>query len=74
MRNTAYIFDLAERVACATGIRLDATDIGGGLGVAYFDGEEDLDTTALAKDLNPLAGAVRPPIRAPGSSWSPAVT
>ncbi|MFJ6215523.1 type III PLP-dependent enzyme [Streptomyces sp. NPDC092296] len=54
VKNTAYILDIAERVAQATGIRLDAVDIGGGLGVPYFEGEGDLDTTALAKDLNPL--------------------
>jgi diaminopimelate decarboxylase len=53
-KNTAYIFDLAERVALATGIRLEAVDIGGGLGVAYFDGENDFDLVALAKQLNPL--------------------
>lgn len=52
--NTAYIFDLAERIGSATGIRLDAVDIGGGLGVAYFDGETDLDLAALTKNLNPL--------------------
>jgi len=54
VKNTAYILDLAERVAAATGIRLDAVDIGGGLGVAYFDGEQDLDLAALTKELNPL--------------------
>jgi diaminopimelate decarboxylase len=59
VRNTAYIFDLAERVAAATGTRLDATDIGGGLGVAYFDGEQDLDVDVLAKGLNPLVERYR---------------
>ncbi|MFC0541610.1 type III PLP-dependent enzyme [Kutzneria chonburiensis] len=54
VKNTAYILDLAERIAAATGIRLDAVDIGGGLGVAYFDGEQDLDLAALTKELNPL--------------------
>jgi diaminopimelate decarboxylase len=53
-KNTAYILDLAERVAAATGIRLDTVDIGGGLGVAYFDGEEDLDADQVAKEINPL--------------------
>jgi diaminopimelate decarboxylase len=53
-KNTAYVFDLAERVVEATGIRLDAVDIGGGMGVAYFEGEEDLDLLLLAKELNPL--------------------
>jgi diaminopimelate decarboxylase len=54
VKNTAYVLDLAERIAQATGIRLDAVDIGGGLGVAYFEGEHDPDLAALAKDLNPL--------------------
>jgi len=56
LQNTAYVFDLAERIAQAAGIRLDAVDIGGGLGVAYFDGEDDLDLAALVKELNPLVG------------------
>jgi diaminopimelate decarboxylase len=56
VRNTAYVLELADRVADRTGIRLDAVDIGGGLGVAYFDGEDDLDLPALAKELNPLLG------------------
>jgi diaminopimelate decarboxylase len=54
VKNTAYILDLADRVAAATGIPLGAVDIGGGLGVAYFEKEDDLDVAALAKDLNPL--------------------
>lgn len=53
-KNTRYVLDLAERVAEATGIRLDAVDIGGGLGVAYFDGEADLDPVDVATELNPL--------------------
>lgn len=53
-RNTAYVLDLAERAAAATGIALDAVDVGGGLGVAYFDGEQDLDLAALAAGVNPL--------------------
>jgi len=53
-KNTRYVLDLADRVVERTGIRLDAVDIGGGLGVAYFDGEEDLELPKLAKELNPL--------------------
>ncbi|MFI6635174.1 type III PLP-dependent enzyme [Nonomuraea fuscirosea] len=53
-RNTRYILDLADRVAAATGIPLEAVDIGGGLGVAYFDGEEDLDEKRVAECVNPL--------------------
>ncbi len=52
--NTAYVFDLADRVAAATGIRLDAVDFGGGLGVAYYEGESDFAAIDLAKELNPL--------------------
>jgi len=55
-KNTRYILDLAERVEEGTGIPLDAVDIGGGLGVAYFDGETDLDLAELAAELNPVLG------------------
>ncbi|MFC9285568.1 type III PLP-dependent enzyme [Streptomyces sp. NPDC057052] len=54
VKNTAYILDLADRIAQATGIPLTAVDIGGGLGAAYFEGERELDAIELAKDLNPL--------------------
>jgi diaminopimelate decarboxylase len=53
-KNTRYVLDLAERVAEATGIRLDTVDIGGGLGVAYFDGEDDLDPVDVGTEINPL--------------------
>jgi diaminopimelate decarboxylase len=52
-KNTRYILDLADRVADSTGIRLDTVDIGGGLGVAYFDGEEDIDPADIAAQINP---------------------
>ncbi|MFI6743403.1 type III PLP-dependent enzyme [Nonomuraea sp. NPDC050451] len=51
--NTGYALDLAEEVAAATGIRLDAVDIGGGFGVPYFEGEHPLDLNALAEVMNP---------------------
>jgi diaminopimelate decarboxylase len=52
-KNTRYILELADRVAYATGIPLQAVDVGGGLGVAYFDGEEDFSPAAVAKEVNP---------------------
>lgn len=55
--NTRYALDLADRVARATGIPLEAVDIGGGLGVAYFDGEQDLDLSTVAAGLSPLLDA-----------------
>ncbi|MGD3112000.1 type III PLP-dependent enzyme [Streptomyces sp. YGL11-2] len=52
--NTARIFELAGRVSAELGFELETVDIGGGLGVAYFDGERDLDLPLLAARLNPL--------------------
>ncbi|MCQ1581969.1 type III PLP-dependent enzyme [Streptomyces parvus] len=54
VENSKRIFELAERLSTALGFDLDLVDIGGGLGVAYFDGESDLDLSVLAKDLNPV--------------------
>ncbi|MFI0731890.1 type III PLP-dependent enzyme [Streptomyces sp. NPDC021225] len=56
VENTAQVLALAERVAAATGIEPEAIDIGGGLGVAYFDGERDLDLDALREGLAPVVG------------------
>ncbi|MET8234292.1 type III PLP-dependent enzyme [Micromonospora sp. NPDC005298] len=53
-KNTRYVLELADRVAAVTGIPLEAVDIGGGLGVAYFEGEEDLSAASVAKEINPL--------------------
>ncbi|GAB3892768.1 type III PLP-dependent enzyme [Kibdelosporangium lantanae] len=53
-QNTERIFELAERVASTVGFPLEMVDIGGGLGVAYFDGERDLDPAELASLLNPV--------------------
>lgn len=59
VENTARILDLAERVAAATGIRLDAVDVGGGLGVAYFDNEKDPDLGVLSAGLQPVVESFR---------------
>lgn len=52
--NTARILDLAERVADHVGFPLDLVDVGGGLGVAYFTGERDLDAEVLTDGINPV--------------------
>jgi len=57
--NTAKIFELARRVAARLGFDLETVDIGGGLGVAYFDGERDLDPTLLAALVNPIVAEFR---------------
>ena len=54
VENTRRIFELAERLARHAGFPLEMVDIGGGLGVAYFDGERDLDRDLLADMLNPV--------------------
>lgn len=55
--NTARVLDLAEDLAARLGFPLELVDIGGGLGVAYFAGERDLDPQALAAGINPLVAA-----------------
>jgi diaminopimelate decarboxylase len=54
VRNTEHILETAQRVADTVGFPLELVDIGGGLGVAYFDGERDLDRPALTAGLNPV--------------------
>ena len=52
--NTERIFELACRVSDVLEFPLEMVDVGGGLGVAYFDGERDLDLPLLAARVNPI--------------------
>lgn len=64
--NSRYVLDLADRVAETTGIPLDAVDIGGGLGVPYFDNESPLDVELLGRELDAVVAefrAVHPEVR-----------
>lgn len=64
--NTRRIFDLSERIANELDFPLEVVDIGGGLGVAYFSGEEDVDLAVLGATMNPLVErfrASRPGVR-----------
>jgi diaminopimelate decarboxylase len=54
VENTRRIFALAERLSERLGFPLEMVDVGGGLGVAYFDGERDLDVDLLTARLNPV--------------------
>ncbi len=54
VENTRRIFALAEQLSARLGFPLELVDIGGGLGVAYFDGERDLDIDLLTARLNPM--------------------
>lgn len=52
--NTGRILTLAEELAKACAFELRFVDIGGGLGVPYFPGEQSLDRDAMAAGVNPL--------------------
>ena len=54
VENSRRILDLAERVAGQLGFPLELVDIGGGLGVAYFENESELDLGELSGKLNPV--------------------
>ncbi|MGW2462266.1 type III PLP-dependent enzyme [Streptomyces argyrophyllae] len=55
--NTRRILELAERLAERIGFPLQTVDVGGGLGIAYFDNEKDLDVAELTTRLNPVVEA-----------------
>jgi diaminopimelate decarboxylase len=57
VRNTARILAMAQDLARRLAIPLSTVDVGGGLGVAYFDGEKDLDLSALAAGLREVIPA-----------------
>lgn len=57
--NARRIAALAERLADRLGFPLEMLDIGGGLGIAYFEGEHDLDLPDLGARLNPVIGGFR---------------
>jgi diaminopimelate decarboxylase len=50
--NTRSTFEVAERLSADLGIPLSTVDIGGGLGVAYFDNEKDLDLEETTAGIN----------------------
>ncbi|NDZ79572.1 type III PLP-dependent enzyme [Streptomyces sp. SID10853] len=51
VHNTAQILTTAEQLSADLGIALETLDFGGGLGIAYFDNEKDLDLEALTAGL-----------------------
>jgi diaminopimelate decarboxylase len=57
--NSRRILALAEQLSARLDFPLAMVDIGGGLGVAYFDGETDLGVPDLAAQLNPVIGEFR---------------
>lgn len=58
--NSRRVLELAERLSARLDFPLELVDVGGGLGVAYFDNERDLDVDLLAGLLNPVLDEFRP--------------
>jgi diaminopimelate decarboxylase len=59
VENSRRILDLAERLSDELGLPLRAVDVGGGLGVPYFDNEAELSLDDLAAGLNPVLSRFR---------------
>ncbi len=57
VHNTRGILAAAEELSVELGFALRTVDIGGGLGVPYFDNEKDLDVDLLAAGVNTAVGA-----------------
>jgi diaminopimelate decarboxylase len=51
IHNTLQILTTAEELAGQLGVPLETVDFGGGLGVAYFDNERDLDLDGLGTGM-----------------------
>ena len=58
-QNTTYILSLARRVMAMIGRQLAVVDVGGGFGVAYHDGEHDIDADHLGPMLAGLIDGFR---------------
>jgi diaminopimelate decarboxylase len=52
VHNTTGILTAAEELSAELGFELGTVDIGGGLGVPYFENEKDLDVDLLATGVN----------------------
>jgi len=52
-RNTEEILKLTARFQESYGLELELVDVGGGLGVPYFRGEQPFDLERFAKEVNP---------------------
>jgi diaminopimelate decarboxylase len=52
--NCKYILNLYETISQRYGLQFSMVDVGGGLGVKYYENEKELDTSALKELLFPL--------------------
>ncbi|WP_182885270.1 type III PLP-dependent enzyme [Microbispora sp. H10885] len=56
VQNTAGILAAARELSATLGFPLETVDIGGGLGIAYFENEKDLDLDRLTDGVNAVVG------------------
>ncbi|MBB2893343.1 diaminopimelate decarboxylase [Flexivirga oryzae] len=59
LQHTRYILRMAEELAVQFGFDLDAVDVGGGLGVPYFEGEQSIDLFAIHEPMRQLLRGFR---------------
>jgi diaminopimelate decarboxylase len=52
VENTQGVLTMAEELAAELGVEMEGVDVGGGLGVAYFDNEKDLDLSVALAGVN----------------------
>ena len=57
VENTDYILNLARTIQTEWKLQFEMVDIGGGLGVPYFDNENELDLSTLELAMKPLVDA-----------------
>ena len=57
LANHRIAFSIAERLQAESGSTLDCIDLGGGLGIPYAEGEEELDIERLGSGLGALLEA-----------------
>lgn len=59
VHNTREILAAAEELAAELGFPLSTVDVGGGFGVPYFDGENELDLDELTSGVNEVVSGFR---------------
>jgi diaminopimelate decarboxylase len=59
VQNTEHILDLAGTVSETLGFELELVDVGGGIGIAYYPGEQDPDVDVLADGINKAVAGFR---------------
>lgn len=59
IENTNYILNLTRKIQTEWQVQFEMVDIGGGLGVPYYDNEQELNLNVLRSGLQPLVDNYR---------------